>query len=49
MFFVSNLPSFSQAGRRGFESRLPLHFFNELQVCRFGEHHLNTVKNRPPL
>jgi hypothetical protein len=24
MFFVSNLPSSSQAGRRGFESRLPL-------------------------
>jgi hypothetical protein len=28
MFFVSNLLSSSQAGRRGFESRLPLHLFN---------------------
>ena len=31
MFFVSNLRSFSQAGRRGFESRLPLHVFNSLE------------------
>jgi hypothetical protein len=31
MFFVSNLQSYSQAGRRGFESRLPLHLFNDLQ------------------
>jgi hypothetical protein len=30
MFFVSNLLSYSQAGRRGFESRLPLHVFNYL-------------------
>ena len=32
MFFVSNLLSSSQAGRRGFESRLPLHLFNHLQL-----------------
>jgi hypothetical protein len=32
MFFVSNLQSFSQAGRRGFEPRLPLHVFNSLAV-----------------
>jgi hypothetical protein len=30
MFFVSNLLSYSQAGRRGFEPRLPLHVFNNL-------------------
>ena len=30
MFFVSNLLSSSQAGRRGFEPRLPLHLFNHL-------------------
>ena len=30
MFFVSNLLSSSQAGRRGFEPRLPLHLFNDL-------------------
>ena len=30
MFFVSNLLPSSQAGRRGFESRLPLHVFNSL-------------------
>jgi hypothetical protein len=28
MFFNSNLRSSSQAGRRGFESRLPLHLKN---------------------
>jgi hypothetical protein len=28
MFFVFNLRSFSQAGRRGFEPRLPLHKIN---------------------
>jgi hypothetical protein len=28
MFFVSNLLSYSQAGRRGFDSRLPLQLFN---------------------
>ena len=32
MFFVSNLLSSSQAGRRGFEPRLPLHFFNHLHA-----------------
>ena len=32
MFFVSNLLSSSQAGRRGFESRLPLHPFNNLHA-----------------
>jgi hypothetical protein len=32
MFFVSNLLSSSQAGRRGFESRLPLHLFNNLHA-----------------
>jgi hypothetical protein len=31
MFFVSNLLSSSQAGRRRFESGLPLHLFNDLQ------------------
>jgi hypothetical protein len=31
MFFVSNLQSSSQAGRRGFESRLPLHVFNNFR------------------
>ncbi len=30
MFFVSNLLSYSQAGRRGFDPRLPLHLFNNL-------------------
>jgi hypothetical protein len=30
MFFVSNLQSSSQAGRRRFESGLPLHVFNHL-------------------
>jgi len=30
MFFVSNLMSSSQAGRRGFESRLPLQEINKL-------------------
>jgi hypothetical protein len=30
MFFVSNLQSSSQAGRRRFESGLPLHLFNDL-------------------
>jgi hypothetical protein len=33
MFFVSNLQSYSQAGRRGFESRLPLHLFNDLRTA----------------
>jgi hypothetical protein len=28
MWFIFNLLSISQAGRRGFESRLPLHGFN---------------------
>ena len=33
MFFVSNLRSSSQAGRRGFEPRLPLHLpFHELDT-----------------
>ena len=32
MFFVSNLQSYSQAGRRGCESRLPLHLFIELRA-----------------
>ena len=32
MFFVSNLLSYSQAGRRGFEPRLPLHVFNHLHT-----------------
>jgi len=31
-FCIFNLQSISQAGRRGFESRLPLHFFNKLQA-----------------
>jgi hypothetical protein len=31
MFFVSNLLSSSQAGRRGFESLLPLYLFNNLR------------------
>jgi len=30
MFFVSNLQSSSQAGRRRFEPGLPLHVFNQL-------------------
>jgi len=30
MFFVSNLLSSSQAGRRGFEPRLPLQLFKGL-------------------
>jgi hypothetical protein len=30
MFFVSNLLSSSQAGRHGFESRLPLHKIKQL-------------------
>src|ERR1017187_9635876 len=30
MFFVSHLQSSSQAGRRRFESGLPLHVFNDL-------------------
>jgi len=30
MFFVSNLLSYSQAGRRGFDPRPPLHPFNNL-------------------
>jgi hypothetical protein len=34
MFFVSNLQSSSQAGRRRFESGLPLHLFNNLQGFR---------------
>jgi hypothetical protein len=33
MFFVSNLLSYSQAGRRGFDSRLPLHLFNNLRLA----------------
>ena len=32
MFSIFNLGSASQAGRRGFESRLPLHLFNNLGV-----------------
>ena len=32
MFFVSNLLSYSQAGRHGFESRLPLHLFNHFHT-----------------
>jgi hypothetical protein len=39
MFFVSNLQSSSQAGRRRFESGLPLHKINNLQGIR---------KGRPP-
>jgi len=31
MFFVSNLLSYSQAGRRGFDPRPPLHLFNNLE------------------
>jgi hypothetical protein len=31
MFFVSNLSSSSQAGRRQFDPGLPLHLFNHLQ------------------
>ena len=42
-FFVSDLLSFSQAGRRGFDSRLPLHLFNDLHASTDYEHHLNTV------
>ena len=34
MFFIFNLLSISQAGRRGFESRLPLHFFNHLHTSQ---------------
>ena len=33
MFFVSNLQSYSQAGRRRFESGLPLHRINRLQAA----------------
>jgi hypothetical protein len=32
MFFVSNLLSSSQAGRRGFDPRLPLHLFSNLGI-----------------
>ena len=32
--FIYNRRSYSQAGRRGFESRLPLHLFNNLQASR---------------
>jgi hypothetical protein len=35
MFFVSNLLSSSQAGRRGFESPLPLHLFNKRARAAF--------------
>ena len=31
MLFIINLKSISQAGRRGFEPRLPLHLFNNLE------------------
>jgi hypothetical protein len=36
MFSIFNLRPFSQAGRRGFDSRLPLHLFNYL--ARIGWH-----------
>jgi hypothetical protein len=39
MFFVSNLLSSSQAGRRGFEPHLPLHLFNSL-----GTFHVLSIK-----
>jgi len=32
MFSIFNLGAASQAGRRGFESRLPLHLFNSLEI-----------------
>jgi len=35
MFFVSNLPSSSQAGRRGFDPRLPLQEINCLASPAF--------------
>jgi hypothetical protein len=34
-FCIFNLRSISQAGRRGFESRLPLHLFNHLRPLCF--------------
>jgi hypothetical protein len=43
MFFVSNLLSSSQAGRRGFESRLPLHLFNRLGIIS-NFFHSNTLR-----
>jgi len=33
MFFVSNLQSYSQAGRREFEDWLPLHVFIDLRTA----------------
>jgi hypothetical protein len=33
-FFIFNRGSISQAGRRGFESHLPLQLFNQLQASR---------------
>jgi len=35
MFFIDNLSPFSQAGRRGFDPRLPLQFFNSLADSTF--------------
>jgi YD repeat-containing protein len=53
MFFVSNLLSYSQAGRRGFESRLPLHWRLEARGdvgCQvfFGNHPLHHIPHRTP-
>jgi hypothetical protein len=46
MFFVSNLLSSSQAGRRGFEPRLPLHLFKGLQISPLSHLTLFTSKTR---
>ena len=46
MFFVSNLLSSSQAGRRGFEPRLPLHLFNNLKTGSLRKHLHHTAGSR---
>jgi hypothetical protein len=48
MFFVSNLLSSSQAGRRGFESRLPLHLFNHFQEVLRRRSPIESVKHGQP-
>ena len=49
MFFVSNLLSSSQAGRRGFDPRLPLHLFNNLgHIAGFNVNAITALSSRSP-
>ena len=48
MFFIYNPRLVSQAGRRGFEPRLPLHLFNNLRSLKILQKSANGVQPSLP-